>query len=393
MPNAPQRFLVKLAPQAQVAFGLAASRANLRPLYDEVQPLAGSPGPLAGAGLPPGQGLAPRAAPAAPAWYLADLPDGGPTPWDGAHAQVAGQLGIDESAVLYAEPDLAHEIFTSDNEISGAPLALGDDCGQRSQDTSGGKAPGPGFAWHLGDAFSQLGSARAAVTFADPRTRIAHLDTGYDRAHAARPGHILTALERSFVDADGQPNSAQDPNRKELFDNRGHGTGTIGILAGPKVVDSNDFLGGAPEADILPLRIANRVELFFTSALAAALRYATDQGCDVVTLSMGGLPSKAWNEAVNAAYEAGICVVAASGDCIKGLPTHHVVYPARYHRTIAACGVMADGNEYYNITQGIEGSWGPDSAMTAALSAYTPNIPWAKLGCAMTINLDGFSQA
>ncbi|HVT59474.1 MAG TPA: S8 family serine peptidase [Thermoanaerobaculia bacterium] len=365
---------MKLAPEAQAALGVAAARANLRPLYEGAAPAApGAPLGLVGA----------------PTWYLADMPEGGPTAWDGAHAQVAGQLGVDESAVLYAEPDLAQTYYFSDNEIGDQPFALGDDCGQKPQDTSGGKAPGPDFAWHLGDGFSQLGAARATVVFSDPRTRIAHLDTGYDKTHVARPEHVLTELERNFVDADGQPNSAQDPNRKELFDNRGHGTGTLGILAGGKVAPKNDYLGGAPQADILPLRIANRVELFFTSALAAALQYALQQRCDVVSLSMGGLPSKAWNEVVNAAYEAGICIVAAAGDCIKGLPTHHVVYPARYHRTIAACGVMADGKEYYGITQGIEGSWGPDSAMTAALSSYTPNIPWAKLGCATTINLDG----
>ncbi|HVT15801.1 MAG TPA: S8 family serine peptidase [Thermoanaerobaculia bacterium] len=368
-----QRFLVKLAPEAQTAPGLAAAGANLRLLYEAAPAAPGAPFGLA----------------AAPAWYLADLPEGGPTAWDGAHAQVAAQLGVDESAVLYAEPDLAQTYYFSDNEIGDQPFALGDDCAQKQQDPTGGKAIGQGFAWHLGDAFSQLAAARTAVAFTDPRTRIAHLDTGYDRTHAGRPERILTDLERNFVDADGQPNSAQDPNRKELFDNRGHGTGTLGILAGGKVAASNDYLGGAPQADILPLRIANRVELFFTSAVAAALQYAIQQRCDVVSLSMGGLPSKAWNEAVNAAYEAGICIVAASGDCIKGLPTHHVVYPARYHRTIAACGVMADGREYYGITQGIEGSWGPDSAMTDALSSYTPNIPWAKLGCATTINLDG----
>ena len=80
------RILIKLRPS--VALAAAARRANLRPLYDPVAP-AGGPG------------LA-----AAPAWHLADLPDGGPTPWDAAHARVADQLGVAESDVLYVEPDL-----------------------------------------------------------------------------------------------------------------------------------------------------------------------------------------------------------------------------------------------------------------------------------------------
>src|SRR5205085_318267 len=115
----------------------------------------------------------------------------------------------------------------------------------------------------------------------------------------------LHDLERNFVNDDGSPNSATDPNRGFLFDNSGHGTGTVAILAAPDVPQNgNQPYGGAPDADILPLRIANSVILFFTSAFAHAIQYAVQQNCDVVSISMGGLPSGAWNDAVNAAYEA-----------------------------------------------------------------------------------------
>ena len=81
------RILVKLLPT--VALGATEARANLRPLHDEIVPA------VAALGL------------TSPAWYLADLPDrAGSNPWDLAHSQVAGQLGVDESAVLFAEPDL-----------------------------------------------------------------------------------------------------------------------------------------------------------------------------------------------------------------------------------------------------------------------------------------------
>jgi hypothetical protein len=46
-----------------------------------------------------------------------------------------------------------------------------------------------------------------------------------------------------------------------------------------------------PEADIVPLRIANSVAHFFTSAVAAALSFAVQIKCDVASMSMGGLPS------------------------------------------------------------------------------------------------------
>ena len=371
---AKNRLLVKLLPTASLA--AAGSRANLRPLFESAPQTTAF-------------GLG-----AAPAWFLADLPDEAATPWDLAHSQVASQLGVDESAVVFAEPDL-EQSFPDTNEKNpggGAMMALDQGCAGVSQEDSGGKILGPDkFAWHLDDDFTQLRKAREAVPFNPPRTRIAHIDTGYDRGHDARPQNILTNLERSFVDGDNDPNSADDPNRGNAFpDNSGHGTGTISILAGGHLPKFNETLGGAAGADILPLRISNSVILFRTSAFAQALRYAIDQKVDVISISMGGAPSRAWNEAVNAAYEAGVCIVAAAGNNLNGAPTRHVVYPARYHRVLAACGVMADGSPYDDLGLGVlRGNYGPDSCMTAALCTYTPNIPWAVFGCGSTIRLNG----
>jgi subtilisin family serine protease len=367
------RILVKLMPG--VALGAAGARANIRPLHDE--------------GGPAGTfGVATR-----PAWYLADLPDqAGPNPWDLAHTQVADQLGVDSSAVVFAEPDLPqHFVDCPEADGVGRALAAVPDCTAADQDASHNKVIGHGFAWHLRDEYSQLGSARVAVQFADPRTRIAHIDVGYDPNHAARPEHILETLGRSFADGDDNPNTAEDPGRGEAIpDNSGHGTGTIGILAGGRVAESGDYLGGAPQAEILPIRISNSVVLFHISAFAKALRYAIQQRCDVVSISMGGLPSRAWSELVNDAYEAGVCICAAAGNNVGGAPTHHVVYPARYHRTIAVCGVMANGKRYYDIgIPDLQGSWGPDSCMTDALASYTPNIPWPLYHCRDVIRKNG----
>ena len=111
----------------------------------------------------------------------------------------------------------------------------------------------------------------------------------------------------------------------------------------------------------------------------------------MASISMGGLPSAAWNDAVNAAYEASASVLSRlPGDCFGSLPTHNVVYPARYHRVICACGVMANGRPYFNLPVNIiEGNFGPDSAMSAALAAYAPNTPWARFGCHDVIDMNG----
>jgi subtilisin family serine protease len=367
------RVLVKLRPSS--ALRAAESRVNLRPLYD-------TPSATTRAAF----GLESEAQ-----WFIADLPDGAATPWDLAHARVGEQLGVSESDVIFVEPDIIHNVFRDTNEEDFAPgMAASDQCVANPQDGNHGKAIGPGEFWHLDKNFSQLGPARDAVDFKEPRTRIAHLDTGYYRPHVTVPEHLLHNLERSFVEGDADPHSAEDPdNRVLLLDNSGHGTGTISILAGGKV--GGVYLGGAPQAEVLPLRISDSVALIRTSALARALDYAVEQLCDVVTLSMGGAPSRAWGEAVDKAYEAGVCICAAAGNHVGFLPPQTLVYPARFERAIAVCGVMADGRPYADLKglTTLEGSFGPDSAMKAAIAAYTPNIPWARFMCGTVIRLNG----
>ena len=190
------RLLLKLHPQTN--FAAVDRRANLRPLFETT-------------GETRAFGLTADTA----AWYLADVGDLGPSPWDAAHGQISAALGIDQSAILFAEPDLPQS-YPDQNEVNrgGSPFAFGEqDCKFQDQ-YSDERKPGPGFAWHLRDEFSQLGSARAAVQFTDPgRTRIAHIDTGYDPNHTARPARMLRDLERNFVKEDGTPNDATDPNR------------------------------------------------------------------------------------------------------------------------------------------------------------------------------------
>src|SRR5271157_5043981 len=155
------RILLKLRPGTSLA--ASASRVDLRPLFDAT-------------GQPTAFGLTTGAA----TWHVADVPADGPTAWDAAHNQVAATLGLDASAVLFAEPDLPQS-YPDSNEANagGSPFAVSQpNCVPEDQDHDQRPA-GPGFAWHLRDEFSQLAAARAAVDFRDPnRTRIAHIDTG-----------------------------------------------------------------------------------------------------------------------------------------------------------------------------------------------------------------------
>ena len=370
------QILVKL--RSSAAALQAGARSNLRPLRVTIP------------GSAPAFGIDTE-----PQWFIADLPNDAANPWDLAHTRVADQLGVADGDVMFAEPDLVHGTFPDDGDVApGSTVVVGKNCEPLGQNAENGQAVGPDkVAWHLDDEFSQLGSARDAVQFSERRTRIAHLDTGYYAAHATLPQHVNHLLEANFVDGFSKQTNAEDPdNKRFLLDNSGHGTGTLGILAGGTFPAANGMrIGGAPDAEVVPLRIADTVVLLKTSAFASALDYAVQIQCDVATMSMGGLPSRAWRESIDRAYLAGLCLVAAAGNNFNGMPTRHLVYPARFSRVIAACGVMANGQPYagFKGLKTMEGNFGPDSVMKAAISAYTPNIPWARYGCTDAVRLNG----
>lgn len=391
----PPRLLIKMPPAVREALKgqplrLAGNSFQLRPLCPNET-----------------RGASPTAAPA-PSWYVAEGPPGAVTVaelWESAHQALSAQGTPLATAGVYIEPDLLHPWYY-DNPRRGAGLwaAPGDTCVYNNQ--AADLPQGPGFAWHLGQDYSQLKQARDKVAAADPASvRLGIMDVGFDFSHGAMPKapQLLLDLQHNFVE-DSQPaNDASDPFPSGLFKNPGHGTATIAILAGGRLngmappADTNDYLGGAPLAEVIPVRIATSVILLRTSAFAEGLDYLIAPNGDpllrpdVVSMSLGGLASKAWAEVVNRAYTAGICLVTAAGNNFPGTP-QSIVYPARFQRVIAACGVMANGRPYIRgevPPLRMAGNYGPDSKMDTALAAYTPNITWAEINCPTIVDMDG----
>jgi len=327
-----------------------------------------------------------------PQWHLmAATQIGGETNvWDLCHQAVTYGFGIAGMAnAQFAEPDFEQQWVTG-TAIQHAIAAARSCDAPAPPDT---RLPvGPGFFWFRAEDFSQLEAARSKVGDPSDRVRIAHLDTGYDPNHETRPIHLRTDIQRNFVD-DNSPNDAAD-HTTGVFTNLGHGTGTLGLLAGGDV--DGVPLGGAPFAGVIPIRVANSVVLFKNSTIAKALDYVHGLFGDpstrahIITMSMGGLASQAWCDAVNALYELGVFIVTAAGNNFGNLPTRNIVYPARFKRVVAACGVMANGSPYADLPLNImAGNYGPASKMATAMAAFTPNTPWAKLGCSLIVDHDG----
>ncbi len=336
---------------------------------------------------------APLGARAAPVWHVARFERDIVDPWEACHALVRNGLGLDSGAIAFAEPDLEQQ-WTWSSE-SRAVLGLDGQCGAREPQDGDAYAVGPRDIWFDGDDYSGLARARAAVgpPGDSDRVRIAHLDTGYDAGHRSCPPHVRTGLTRDFTRFPAVPGAAENDGGGP-FSNHGHGTATLALLAGRR--GDGTPLGGAHDLEVVPLRVARGVVLFRNSAIARALDYvhaladAPDTRIDVVTLSMGGLASAAWADAVNALYERGIVMVASAGNNYGNLPTRFTVYPARFGRVLAACGVMADGRPFADLPlRKMAGCYGPESRQRTAMAAYTPNLPWARIGCPELLDLDG----
>ncbi|MGW0825869.1 type VII secretion-associated serine protease mycosin [Streptomyces sp. NPDC002845] len=170
---------------------------------------------------------------------------------------------------------------------------------------------------------------------------VAVLDTGVDAKHPDLEGNVLEGKDMVGFGA-GRGDRAWAR----------HGTAMAGIIAGHgHGFDNGDgVLGIAPEAKILPVRVIledgdsarSKARSTRGNALAEGIRWAADQGADVINLSLGddsksAHPEPAEDAAVQYALEKGSVVVASAGN--GGEKGDHISYPAAYPGVIAATAV------------------------------------------------------
>lgn len=325
--------------------------------------------------------------------------------WDLAHqvAEAADTTGIE----LEVEPAIQ----------KGFPI---------TEEIEGARAAGKGFeymnmwppisndgekqlGWHLKEDYSQLGPARdelwAAIKSGEiqHKVRVAHIDTGWWPDHPALKDNpnILQQFARSFIDGEEYGNGdAVDLDKSNPMEQQMHGIGTLGIIAGwqidPKLTYGDDigFIGAAPFLEVIPIRVTDSVIILNPDNIAKAIDYAVKMNCEVITMSLGGNTNRKLAKAINRAYEAGVTFVSAAGNSIvRGaakVGPRTLIYPARYERVLAACGVSENHFPYdfeaqkldKNLkaksmdTNYMQGNWGPFRHMEHAIAAYTPNVPW-----------------
>jgi subtilisin family serine protease len=183
-----------------------------------------------------------------------------------------------------------------------------------------------------------------------------------------------------------------------------HGTHVSGIIAG---VDNTDgYVGLAKGAKILPMKVFNSLGSTTELAISNAIIDATDQGADIINMSLGGTEqSLTIADAVAYAYENGVVVIAAAGNgadtngdtyadsdlpscmypaaepgaiCVGSINSVDIrQFPSNYGVDIAAPGVgitsTITGSTYGTLT-GTSMATPYVSAAAAILKSYDPTL-------------------
>ncbi|MDJ0509055.1 MAG: S8 family serine peptidase [Crocosphaera sp.] len=180
---------------------------------------------------------------------------------------------------------------------------------------------------------------------------VAVLDTGVDRNHndlkdniwkntGEIAGNGIDDDENGFVDDVYGWNFASDHN--DTLDVHSHGTHVAGTIAGIK----NDFgvTGIAYDAQIMPVKVLGDDGSGSYEGVAQGIRYAADNGADVINMSLGGsYDSDAVRLAVEYAANKGVIVVSAAGNDSDTTTMGH--YPAAYATEWGlAVGAVDDNN-------------------------------------------------
>ena len=149
-------------------------------------------------------------------------------------------------------------------------------------------------------------------------------------------GYVDDVHGVDFVDGDSDP-----------MDEHGHGTHVAGIIA--MTPGNGGGVGVAYGAKIMCVRAGQANGSFASSDIAKAIKYAADNGADVINMSFGGTGrSYLVESALQDAFPSCVLVAAAGND---GLPTNDAksagyllnedIYPAGYKYVL---GVMATDN-------------------------------------------------
>ncbi|MHC4336176.1 MAG: S8 family peptidase, partial [Planctomycetota bacterium] len=180
----------------------------------------------------------------------------------------------------------------------------------------------------------------------------------YDDVESGPGGWETTRYEQASDLADTLFVASWDfvNNDSHANDDDGHGTHVTGTVA-QSTNNSLGVAGVASDTAVMPVKVLGADGSGTYQQIADGIYYATDNGADVINMSLGGgSPAQILEDAVAYAYNSGVTVVAACGN--GDAPSCD--YPAAYNSYVIAVGATQ-----YDVTRAPYSSYGTDLDVVA----------------------------
>ena len=190
-----------------------------------------------------------------------------------------------------------------------------------------------GYQWnmdHIGmpKAWETSGGGSSSTIVCVLDTGVAYEDFGiYKQAPDLAWTNFVAGYD--FVNDDNHPN-----------DDRGHGTHVTGTIA-QSTNNGVGVAGIAYNCSIMPVKVLADNGQGTWADVADGITWATDHGAHVINMSFGGGYSATVEAACQYAYDAGVVLVAATGND-NDLGVAAINYPARFSTTIAVGATRYD---------------------------------------------------
>ena len=202
---------------------------------------------------------------------------------------------------------------------------------------------------------------------------IAVIDTGIGKVPGVFDGAVTDGTDVSGTGSpDGRtPVGAIDGN---------HGSWVASLAAGRGAADGKGMIGVAPEADLLSISVGfgAAAAVPFTEQVAKAMRWAVDNGADIINLSFTTNTldwDKSWDDAFLYAFEHDVVVVVAAGN--RGSGTDIIGAPATIPGVLTVGGVDQTGTASLEAsTQGITIGIAAPSEGLLGVSADGTVVSW-----------------
>lgn len=205
---------------------------------------------------------------------------------------------------------------------------------------------------------------------------VAVIDTGVNINHSDLDDNIWVNSDEIAGDGiDNDGNGYIDDlygwnfvaNNANVADDNGHGTHVAGSIA----AEQNGFgaTGVAPDSEVMSIKVLNQQGSGFVRSIARGIRYAVDNGADIVNLSLGGGFSSAIASAISYAASKDVLVVGAAGNEGANVPGNPASLSSQYQNVLSV-GAYGSNGQIARFSNGV-GNSGAVQVDAPGVSVYS----------------------